>query len=121
MYVLPLILLDPVAVPAVEPAVVLVEPEVPAVLLIDGLVLIFAFVSSNCALELLAVPEVAVELLPDVPVAPVLEPARWRQPVTVTVLALLVLDCDEDVCALTPPVNASAAAAIPLIQTLRFI
>jgi hypothetical protein len=115
-------LLDPV-VPA---------PDVPLVALLvalDGLELalaelpVFALVSMkrSLALELPVVPEVAV---PDVPVAP-LELDDCRQPVTVIEVAVLLcrelLDWDEDVWALTPPVNASASAATPPIHTLLFI
>ncbi len=105
------------------PLVAPVEPDVPLVpdaLLLEPLPM-WASVSMNRSLarELLE-----VELLPEVPVVPEDDSARCRQPVTVIVFALLcrdVLDCDDDVCALTPAVSASAAAATLPSHTMRFI
>ncbi len=103
-----------------EPDVPLVEPVVPDALLLEPLPM-WALVSMNRSL---ALEVLEVEVLPEVPVVPEDDSARCRQPVTVIVFALLcrdVLDCDEDVCAPTPPVSASAAAATPPIHTVRFI
>jgi hypothetical protein len=73
----------------------------------------------------LVAPEVAVEPVPDVPVAPLEdESARCTHPVTVIVPALLcreLLDCDEDVWAPAPAVKARATAAALPIHTLDVI
>jgi hypothetical protein len=87
---------------------------------------ILALASTNLSLLLLEVPLVALvplDVVPLVPVVPVESP-RCRQPVTVTVLALLLLGvCDvllvAELCAAMLTPHASAIAATPPVHICR--
>ena len=108
---LPVVPLDVVPAPDVPEA----EPLIP---LLDPLpIFALARTKPSLLLEALAL-ELPLVALPDVPVAPPIESARCRQPVTVTVPALL---CVLLVCAAMLTPNASAAAATAPVHICLFM